>query len=89
MRNDWLVITAALLMSGCQFEYPGTEEVDVDRDCETRSLFYADDDGDGLGDPDHKVLACDAPAGAVENADDCDDTDPDQGETCDSGLDSE
>lgn len=83
MRTDPLVITVAvLLMSGCQIEIP---EV-VERDCETRSLFYSDDDGDGLGDPDHKVLACDAPAGAVDNADDCDDGDPDQGETCDTGA---
>jgi hypothetical protein len=39
---------------------------------------YADVDGDGLGDPSVVVVAC-APAGAVDNADDCDDTDPEVG----------
>ena len=37
--------------------------------------FYADADGDGLGDPATTVLACNAPEGYVDNSDDCDDTD--------------
>jgi len=36
--------------------------------------FYADADGDGLGDPATTVLACTAPEGYVDNSDDCDDT---------------
>ncbi len=37
--------------------------------------FYADADGDGFGDAATSVEACGAPAGYVDNADDCDDTD--------------
>ena len=38
-------------------------------------LFYADDDGDGYGDPDDITEACLAPSGFVEDATDCDDHD--------------
>ena len=38
------------------------------------SIFYKDADGDGLGNPDSTVSACEAPEGFVENADDNDDT---------------
>lgn len=37
--------------------------------------FFADRDGDGLGDPSHSEKRCKAPRGFVENADDCDDSD--------------
>lgn len=58
---------------------------DVDPDCATNdtdvcgvcagpgpSLFYADQDGDGRGDPEVFFAACEAPPGFVENADDLD-----------------
>lgn len=37
--------------------------------------YYEDFDGDGLGNPNSTIEACSLPAGYVENADDCDDTD--------------
>lgn len=40
----------------------------------TPSLFYADADGDGFGDPANDTLLCNAPAGFVSNNTDCDDT---------------
>lgn len=40
----------------------------------TETLFYADTDNDGLGDPDSSQMACEAPQGFVANADDNDDT---------------
>ncbi len=44
------------------------------------STFYVDADGDGFGDPGRPASGCHAPAGTVDNALDCDDTDPDVGE---------
>ncbi|MEM8585462.1 MAG: fibronectin type III domain-containing protein, partial [Bacteroidota bacterium] len=38
--------------------------------------FYADTDMDGLGDPNNSITACSQPTGFVENADDCDDGNP-------------
>lgn len=38
------------------------------------NIFYADADGDGHGDPNNTVLACNPPTGYVTNSDDCDDT---------------
>lgn len=37
------------------------------------ALWHADDDGDGFGDPDRPRRACEAPAGFVADATDCDD----------------
>lgn len=38
-----------------------------------RQTWYADQDGDGHGDPAEVTSACDAPKGYVANSDDCDD----------------
>jgi hypothetical protein len=64
--------------------FPGADERcnGVDDDCDTlvdeeavdASSFYTDLDGDGFGDATALVLACDAPADAVSDATDCDDT---------------
>ena len=57
-----------------------------------RQTFYADADGDGYGDASLPTTACAAPAGAVTDATDCDDTNaavhPDATEVCD-GLDTD
>jgi hypothetical protein len=44
------------------------------------SVFYADVDGDGLGDAGDPLEVCTVPNGFVDNADDCDDTTSDIGE---------
>ena len=43
---------------------------EVDEDAPDAPLWYADVDGDGLGDPDAAVAACTAPDGTVANGDD-------------------
>ena len=73
----------------------------IDNDCDgtvdgpdaaEARTFFADEDGDGFGNPDRAQVACEAPDGFIETAQDCDDsTDaraPGRGEVCD-GLDNE
>lgn len=49
---------------------------DADVDCERDELieWFGDTDGDGFGDLENAMLACEQPAGFVDNSDDCDDT---------------
>jgi hypothetical protein len=83
--------------------YPGaTETCDgADNDCDgatdeedavDASTWYRDADADGFGDPGGTALACDAPAGFVAGAGDCDDAradvNPAQVEICD-GVDND
>ncbi|MEO0601539.1 MAG: putative metal-binding motif-containing protein, partial [Myxococcota bacterium] len=69
---------------------PTTSDI-PDDPCEATTT-WADADGDGFGDADAPVEACEAPAGHVTNARDCDDADPDvhpdQPERCD-GIDND
>ena len=39
-------------------------------------IWYQDADGDGFGDPEAEVEACEPPEGTVAEAGDCDDDDP-------------
>jgi hypothetical protein len=67
--------------------FPGAGEVcngtddncdgDIDGDALDQVTLYADVDGDGYGDADAGVTACEHPAGYVPDATDCDDTDAD------------
>ncbi len=59
---------------------------DIDDDCDGdtdeagasgESVFFADTDGDGYGDPADTATACDAPTGYVADATDCDDSSAD------------
>ena len=76
----------------CNDEDPSINPIAVemcdgdDNDCDTftdegippnASTFYADDDGDGFGDPFLTFQACDALPGTVGNGIDCDDQEPD------------
>ena len=51
------------------------DDCDGDVDEDVMDTFYLDADGDGYGDPENSGLACEAPEGMVDNAEDCDDTD--------------
>lgn len=66
--------------------HPGADEHcdGVDEDCDgvvdspdpvDGVAYYMDADGDGYGDPESAVPGCGPSEGAVDNADDCDDTD--------------
>ena len=66
--------------------HPGADEYcdEIDQDCDgeaydadalDRLTWHEDIDGDGFGDAASPLYACLQPTGAVENGDDCDDTD--------------
>jgi hypothetical protein len=59
------VLIGASLMYGCKED----ETAAGDPPC-PKSTFYADADGDGLGNPDVTMEACDQPEGYVDNSDD-------------------
>lgn len=63
--------------SGVEEHCDGVDEDcdgEVDEDPVDGSTFYTDGDGDGHGDPDQPVQACEASAGVVSTVDDCDDS---------------
>ena len=63
---------ASELCNGLDDDCDGT----VDTDASDRSTWYADSDSDGYGDPTSSTTACDAPAGYITDASDCDDANP-------------
>ena len=80
------------------------DDLNIDEDCDgkaddndtqigtfTMSRWYADADGDGYGDTDDWVLACDSPAGRVSDNADCDEgnaaVSPGAREDCGNGID--
>jgi len=78
--------SATEICDGVDDDCDGTIDED-DSSLSDASAWYADDDGDGYGDPGRSTLACSAPSGTVSNGDDCDDTDaavnPGADEICD------
>ncbi|MBT3223137.1 MAG: hypothetical protein HN348_29030, partial [Proteobacteria bacterium] len=62
--------------------HPYAEEIcdGIDNDCDddvdegVEDTWYLDGDGDGLGDAEAMLSACEQPTGYVDNSDDCDDS---------------
>jgi hypothetical protein len=54
----------------------GVDGADPALDTSTATVWYADRDGDGRGDPNLSTATCSPPNMTVDNADDCDDSDP-------------
>ncbi|WP_166404841.1 MopE-related protein [Desulfonema ishimotonii] len=88
--SDELIATSADCNDDDPAINPGAQEIcgdgkdndcdgqadDKDSDCCEKKTWYRDADGDECGNPDDKILACEAPAGYVSSSDDCDDSDP-------------
>ncbi len=66
--NNTINPAAIEVCDGVDQDCNGTEDGAVDA-----PTWYADDDGDGQGDPDSPIEACDEPSGHAANGDDCDD----------------
>lgn len=71
VSGGWMSLI--LLLLGCHVLDP--EFVPDTPNCEARTAFYADADGDGAGDPLVVYIGCEAPTGYVADGTDCDDAD--------------
>jgi hypothetical protein len=63
-------------------------DTEGNRACDNRDIWYADGDGDGVGDATIAYVGCEQPEGWVESAGDCDDADVEVAADCDTGGDS-
>lgn len=70
-----LIVATATDAEGNTSEFGNEVSVTVTGSC-TPETWYADSDGDGLGDTTVSIEECSATEGYVSNSDDCDDTDP-------------
>jgi len=70
-----------LLLVGCA-AVADLYNADGDRECDPRSIFYEDVDGDGAGNPASVYVGCAVPAGYVATGEDCDDLEPDFSTEC-------
>jgi hypothetical protein len=93
MRGDTTRLFLFWMACACgpQGDTDGAGAVDSDgSQCDEPETWYEDADGDGYGDFERATEACEAPAGTVSDATDCNDTDdtvyPDADEWCD-GID--
>ena len=86
MRIVWLLglTTGCGYISDAKYDLrldPDQDGVSIEEDCDNndpnlglKRTFFADQDGDGFGNPDEIIEACTIPEGASENALDCDDS---------------
>ena len=75
------LVAALVALSACSLSGLKPEDPEP-RDCETRTAYYRDADGDGFGDELVVAFGCSAEDGWVEAAGDCDDTDPARASDC-------
>jgi len=75
------LVAAFAALSACSLSGLKPEDA-APRDCETRTVYYRDADGDGFGNELEVAFACSAEAGWVEAAGDCDDADPARASDC-------
>ena len=84
MRILWPLVVAALISTACTLPEPPPP-----RNCDERTAFYPDADGDGLGETTDVYVGCEAPDGWVTNADDVEDPDTDTNADTDTDTDTD
>ena len=73
----WAVNGQTYTQSGTYSSVSGCATQVLNLTINTPTVYYADVDGDGFGNPFNTINDCTAPSGYVANGDDCDDTDND------------